>query len=394
MPVKCDVPGNAYISGMIGFRFNWRQLFALTGIGIVCATIFYSQFLARKIASEERQKMEQWYQASREIIFSNNITLASMIIADQRSIPAILTDEKDSIASYVNLDSAKVADDKDYLKNQLEKFRSQNPPLEAKMPDNPLKINRCYYGHTVLLDQVRYYPLIQIALVAILVFFILYSINVTNRSTQNQVWAGLAKETAHQLGTPVSSLQGWVEMLRADGTSSETVAELQKDVDRLQLISDRFSKIGSIPVLEQADLVLQLKLMVDYMRKRSTSKVSYSFESSAETIELAMSKPLFDWVIENLLKNALDAMEGIGAIRVVVSQAPGQAIVDITDSGKGIAAANLRRVFDPGFTTKKRGWGLGLTLSKRIIEEYHKGSLTVAQSEPGKGTTFRIVLNC
>ncbi len=394
MPVKCDVPGNAYFSGMIGFRFNWRLLFALLGIGIVCATIFYSQFLARKIEAEEKQKIEQWQAASATIanLHPDPTLLSSMIIAEQRSIPAIATDEKDSIVGFVNLDSVKAKNDKNYLADQLKTFRSQNPPLETKLYDTSTNVNRYYYGHTVLLDQVRYYPLIQIALVAILVFFIVYSINVSNRSTQNQVWAGLAKETAHQLGTPVSSLQGWVEMLRADGTSPETVAELQKDVDRLQLISDRFSKIGSRPVLEPANLVQQLRQMVDYMRKRTTSKVTFIFEPAMDKIEVAMSKPLFDWVLENLLKNAIDAMEGMGTIRVEVRQEHGQALIDISDTGKGIAASHLRRVFDPGFTTKKRGWGLGLTLSKRIIEEYHGGSLAVQHSEPGKGTTFRILL--
>jgi signal transduction histidine kinase len=203
----------------------------------------------------------------------------------------------------------------------------------------------------------------------------------------------MAKETAHQLGTPLSSLQGWIEMLKEQGTPDETVSELQKDVDRLKLVSDRFSKIGSIPQLEKSDLVFQIQQMLDYMRRRTTSKVLFSFETNGrEHIEANISPPLFDWVIENLLKNALDAMEGRGNIDIKIKDEPQQVIIDVSDSGKGILTAYIRRVFDPGFTTKKRGWGLGLSLSKRIIETYHRGELFVKQSDLGKGTTFRIVL--
>ena len=234
---------------MIGFRFNWRSLLALLGIAIVCGTIFYSQYLGQKIQKEEQQKIEQWLAASKAIL-NPDLTLPNLIRNEQHSIPIIETNENDSITSYFNLDSQKIANDKFYLSRQLNIYRSQNPPLEIKWSDSPYTANRYYYGHTVLLEQVRYYPLIQLLLVAVLVFFIIYSISSHNRATQNQVWAGMAKETAHQLGTPLSSLQGWIEMLREQGTPPETVSEIQKDVDRLNLVSDRFSKIGSIPNLE------------------------------------------------------------------------------------------------------------------------------------------------
>jgi len=390
--VKYDFTRIAYFSGMIGFRFNWRWLLALLGIAIVCGTIFYSQYLAQKIRNEEQQKIEQWLAASKAIL-NPDLTLPNLIRNEQHSIPIIETNENDSITSFFNLDTLKITNDKFYLAKQLEIFRSQNPPLEIKWSDSPYTANRYYYGHTALLDQVRYFPLIQLMLVAVLIFFIVYSITTHNRATQNQVWAGMAKETAHQLGTPLSSLQGWIEMLKEQGTPDETVYELQKDVDRLKLVSDRFSKIGSIPQLEKSDLVYQIQQMVDYMRKRTTSKVQFHFETEGhEHIEANISPPLFDWVIENLLKNALDAMEGKGTIDVKIKNEPQQIIIDLTDTGKGIPAGNIRRVFDPGFTTKKRGWGLGLTLSKRIIETYHKGQLFVKQSDIGKGTTFRIIL--
>jgi signal transduction histidine kinase len=390
--VKYDFTRFTYFSGMIGFRFNWRWLLALLGIAIVCGTIFYSQYLAKKIRTEEQQKIEQWLAASKAIL-NPDLTLPNLIRNEQHSIPVIETDEKDSITNYFNLDSLKIENDQSYLSKQLETFRSQNPPLEIKWSDSPYTANRYYYGHTALLDQVRYYPLIQLLLVAVLIFFIVYSITSHNRATQNQVWAGMAKETAHQLGTPLSSLQGWIEMLKEQGLPNETVSELQKDVDRLKLVSDRFSKIGSIPHLEKSDLIFQVQQMVDYMRKRTTSKVQFSFETNGvEHIQANISPPLFDWVIENLLKNALDAMEGKGNIDIKMKDEPQQVTIDISDTGKGISAVNIRRVFDPGFTTKKRGWGLGLSLSKRIMETYHKGELFVKHSDPGKGTTFRIVL--
>jgi hypothetical protein len=391
-PVKYDFTRIAYISGMIGFRFNWRWLLALLGIAIVCGTIFYSQYLALKIRREEQQKIEQWLAASKAIL-NPDLTLPNLIRNEQHSIPIIETDENDSITNYFNLDSLKIEQDKNYLSKQLQIYRSQNPPLEIKWSDSPYTANRYYYGHTALLDQVRYYPMIQLALVAVLIFFIVYSITSHNRATQNQVWAGMAKETAHQLGTPLSSLQGWIEMLKEQGLPSETVSELQKDVDRLKLVSDRFSKIGSIPQLEKSDLVFQIQQMLDYMRKRTTSKVQFSFETNGHAhIEANISPPLFDWVIENLLKNALDAMEGKGHIEVNMKDEPEQVVIDVSDSGKGISAGYVRRVFDPGFTTKKRGWGLGLSLSKRIMETYHKGQLFVKHSDLGKGTTFRILL--
>jgi signal transduction histidine kinase len=390
--VKYDFMRFTYFSGMIGFRFNWRWLLALLGIAIVCGTIFYSHYLAQKIRREEQQKIEQWLAASKAIL-NPDLTLPNLIRNEQHSIPIIETNENDSIISYFNLDSLKISSDKNYLSKQLEIYRSQNPPLEIKWSDSPYTANRYYYGHTALLDQVRYFPLIQLLLVAVLIFFIVYSITSHNQATQNQVWAGMAKETAHQLGTPLSSIQGWIEMLKEQGLSPETVTELQKDVDRLNLVSDRFSKIGSIPQLEKSDLIFQIQQMMDYMRKRTTSKVLFSFETNGQAhIEANISPPLFDWVIENLLKNALDAMEGKGSIDVKIKDEPQQVIIDLSDTGKGISPGNIRRVFDPGFTTKKRGWGLGLTLSKRIIETYHKGELFVKQSEMGKGTTFRIVL--
>ena len=380
---------------MIVQHLNWRLLLAIVAVGIVSGTIFYSQFLGRKIALEERQKVEQWVEASKAILNnpSMDLTLPNMIRNEQHAIPIIETNEKDSIISFINLDSARAVRDKNYLRSKLKEFRSQTAPLEIKFTDNPYTANRYYYGHTDLMDQVRYYPLAQLMIVALFIFFIIYSITVRNKATQNQVWAGMAKETAHQLGTPISSLQGWIEMLKEDPKNNSIIAELQKDVDRLKLVSDRFGKIGSTPQLERSDLVSQVQHMVDYIRKRATDKVQFHINTHGrESLYADISRPLLDWVIENLLKNALDAIEGKGEIAIDMKEDGENILIDVIDTGKGISATNIRRVFKPGFTTKKRGWGLGLSLSKRIIEQYHKGLLFVKQSEPGNGTTFRIVL--
>lgn len=378
---------------MIRSMLNWRSLLALLAIIIVSGTVFYSQYLAKKIAEEERQKVEEWVAASKAILNGTDLTLPNLIRNGQQSIPIIETNEKDSIMGYINLDSLQAAGEKGYLEHQLKKFRSQNQPLELKLSDKPYIANRYYYGHTVLLDEVRYYPLIQLCIVAFFIFFALYSITIRNKATQNQLWAGMAKETAHQLGTPVSSLEGWVEMLREGGTYPRMVQEIQKDVDRLKLVSDRFGKIGSKPQLEEMDLIVQIQNMVDYIKRRATGRVQFSLQvKGPEKITALISGPLFDWVIENLLKNALDAMDGKGEITVVIQELEKEIVVDVSDTGKGIAKKNLSKVFKPGFTTKKRGWGLGLSLSKRIIGQYHQGQLFVRQSDQGKGTTFRIVL--
>ncbi|GGB01370.1 two-component sensor histidine kinase [Puia dinghuensis] len=368
---------------------------ALAGIVIVTATIFYSQYLAKKIAADERQKVDLWVAASKSVL--NNpgmdLTLPNLIRNGQQSIPIIETNEQDSIIDYINLDSFRVARDRGWLYKQLEKFRAENKRIEIKLNDTPYIANRYYYGHTALLDEVRYYPLVQLFIVTLFIFFTLYSITIRNKATQNQLWAGMAKETAHQLGTPVSSLEGWVEMLKESAVDGRTVAEIQKDVDRLKLVSDRFGKIGSKPVLEEKDLIGQVQNMMEYIRKRATGKVQFALQTQAQSpLYVRISGPLFDWVIENLLKNALDAIEGKGTITIGIVDHLKEIVIDVTDTGKGIAARNLQKVFKPGFTTKKRGWGLGLSLSKRIIEQYHKGQLFVRQSELGKGTTFRIVL--
>jgi signal transduction histidine kinase len=374
---------------------NWRTLLTIVAVVIVIATIFYSRYLANKISMEERQKVEAWAEAQRFIAKAGpeqDILFATVVISGQQTIPVIETNENDSITSYHNLDSSDVRSGKDYLANRLREYK-KNQPIITYLSADSSTYNKYYYGESLLLKEARYYPFIQLLIVALFILLALTALNARHRSIQNQLWAGMAKETAHQLGTPVSALQGWVEMLKETYTDPAMVMEMEKDVDRLKLVSDRFSKIGSKPHLEQRKILEVVKQVMEYVRKRSPDKIQFNLAANElEHLMVPLATPLFDWVIENLLKNALDAMEGKGSIKVTMLDQPGKVIIDITDSGKGIHSSHIRKVFNPGFTTKKRGWGLGLTLSKRIIEQYQKGSLFIRQSEPGKGTTFRIII--
>ncbi len=381
---------------MFNSLLNWRTVLALLAIAIVTGTVVYSNQLAKKIAAEEKIKIEQWVEATKDILNPNSVqsNLVSLVSTENsKDIPMILVNEKDSIVDSYNLDSVKIKDFS-YLSEKLDDFKKLNKPIVWKNPFDSLQTNKVYYGESVLLKQVRYFPLVQLFIVALFIIITLIAITTRNKSTQNQVWAGMAKETAHQLGTPLTSLQGWMEILKETPGMEKIVPEMIKDVDRLKLVSDRFGKIGSTPQLELNDIVAQVSDMVGYIKRRSPDKVSFSINTFGETeVKAMINGPLFDWVIENLLKNGLDAMEGKGSMNVTIKNETTQVIVDVTDSGKGISKQNISKVFKPGFTTKKRGWGLGLTLCKRIIEQYHKGELFVKSSEPGKGTTFRIVLN-
>ncbi|MFN8244012.1 MAG: HAMP domain-containing sensor histidine kinase [Ferruginibacter sp.] len=382
---------------MLSQLFNWRTGLALIAIAIVTGTIFYSNYLSKKIEQDERHKVSLWVESLKVKIATEDqaaINFTNMIAADNQEIPIIETDERDNPSGISkNLDTNAVKTDTGYLRSKVKEFKQLHDPIVVEINKDPLIINRYYYGDSVLLQEVRYYPLIQLFIVALFIIITLIAISTRNKSTQNQVWAGMAKETAHQLGTPLSSLQGWVEMLKESPANEKIAAEMSKDVDRLKLVSDRFGKIGSTPQLEEHNIVDQINNMITYIKRRATDRVSFSVNSSGETEIMAMiNGHLFDWVIENLLKNALDAMDGSGSINVTIRNEAAQVIIDVTDTGKGISKQNMSKVFKPGFTTKKRGWGLGLSLSKRIIEQYHKGELFVKASEPGKGTTFRIVL--
>ncbi|CAL1519893.1 ATP-binding protein [Chitinophaga sp. MM2321] len=374
---------------------GWKFVLASIAVIIIVTTIWFVSNLSRKIQEEERKKVATWVEANRELLRASpeaNLNLAVEIVTTNTTIPLILTDESGNILDSRNLDSLHIAQNPGYLPSVLKDLKKQHPPFIMEV-DAKHKINNyIYYGDSLILKQIRYYPYVQLIVVTLFIAIVLFALSSTNRATQNQVWVGLAKETAHQLGTPLSSMEAWLEILRENEANTMMVTELGKDVDRLKLITDRFSKIGSVPKLEEKDIVQQIENMTSYIRKRAPQKVQFAVHSKEKELSAMISPPLFDWVVENLLKNALDAMEGTGKIDINIESHLTFTTIDITDTGKGISKINFEKVFKPGFSTKKRGWGLGLSLAKRIIEEYHKGRLYVKSSELNKGTTFRILL--
>lgn len=339
---------------------------------------------------EERHKMEIWATAQKSLHNANDNTdvdLAFQIISNNTSIPIILANKKDSILGMANIDDAIV---KDTLKARalLNRFKNANQRIEIKIDKGNFQY--LYYNNSSLLSKLKYYP---IALLLIIFLFgaLVYNYYKANKiSGQNKLWAGMAKETAHQIGTPLSSLIGWVEIMKADQIDEAMVTEIEKDVHRLQNITDRFSKIGSEPILEEKDIIEETHSSFEYLKSRFAGQVTFDFQAPEKYIKVRMNPVLHSWTIENLVKNAIDAMRGRGAISIIMIEEGAIVKIKISDTGKGISKNQFKKIFEPGFTTKKRGWGLGLSLTKRIVEEYHKGKIKVLHSEIGKGTTFQI----
>jgi signal transduction histidine kinase len=373
--------------------FNWRSFLVLMALLIVAASLFYTSQLASKLAIEERKKVALFAEGIQSIATAQNgeeLSFVTNIITQDSTIPRIITDEKGLIQDIRAIDTSGVSNVPQFLNNKIAEYKKINPPIVINYSYGNVFI---YYGESYLLTRLRYFPYAQLAIIALFLVVVVMSISSANRSIQNQVWVGLSKETAHQLGTPISAIEGWMELLREELPNNDYVSEMQKDVDRLKLVADRFGKVGSEPQLQIENLVPRLAEMVAYMQKRAPHKVIISFESSEPIIEANISGPIFDWVIENLIRNSLDAMEGAGSIVLNLQNRENQVFIDISDNGKGIPKHLIKKVFNPGFTTKKRGWGLGLSLSKRIIQQYHHGNLFVKNSELHTGSTFRIVLD-
>lgn len=374
---------------------NWKTYLIFAALCIVGASLYYTSLLAARLADEERKKMEHVAEGIKIMVDSKSLgqdlTFASSFVSQNTTIPFLVVDEHGNINQYNNLDTTKINRDETYLPRKLEEFKALREPIIAELGYG-LGKNYVYYGESYLLTQLRYFPLVQLAITMLFLIVVLIALSSAHRSIQNQVWVGLSKETAHQLGTPLSSIEGWLEILKDDNTNDDALIEMQKDLDRLKLVADRFGKVGSVPVLEEEDITIRLQNMVDYMQKRAPTRVKISFKKQHDHVPVNISGPLFDWVIENLMRNALDAMEGKGEINVSIKDNDQQVHVDISDTGKGIPKHQIRKIFKPGFTTKKRGWGLGLSLSKRIIDKYHHGTLSVKNSDLGEGTTFRIIL--
>lgn len=375
---------------------NWRTALVMVAITITCGTVIYSNYLSEKLKTEQRKKVEAWVEAQKTLLYSGDkisLNLAAKISADNDDIPIIETDENNiPTGNYINLDSANIIADKQFLARKITLFSLHAKPIEVVISRVPYLVNKYYYGESRLQQQIRFYPIVQLAIVTLFIIILIIAQRNSYQNTQNKLWAGMAKETAHQLGTPVSSLEGWVEILKEKYNNEPFVHEMEKDVDRLLLVTDRFGKIGSKPTTEKRNIIRQIEQIMDYIKKRAGGNVEFILETNKPDVELNISPSLFDWVTENLLKNALDAMEGKGKIVITVIEREAVVEINFSDTGKGIPKQNWGKVFKPGFSTKKRGWGLGLTLTKRIIEEYHHGNIYVSHSEQDKGTTFSIAL--
>ncbi len=380
--------------------FNRRTYLIIAALAIVGFALFYFNRIAGDMAVEEQAKVNTLIEALNTVnsastsTLGNDITFASKVITQNTSIPLIITDERGNIQYHVNLDTVRLRQDSSYIKRKLEEFGRFHVPIPSFYPlaNNQVGKNMVYYGDSSLLRSLKYYPLLLIAITCVFLLIVFIAVSNAQQSLQNQVWVGMSKETAHQIGTPLTSIVAWMELLKENESNREWVEEMEKDVTRLQLIADRFSKIGSIPELKEENLIERLQGMVDYMRMRKPNRVTIDFDHGTEDdVQVLLSAPLFDWVIENLIRNALDAMEGEGRIFIQLTNQPRLVTIDVSDTGKGIPKNNFKKVFAPGYSTKKRGWGLGLSLAKRIIQKYHHASIFVKQSEPGKGTTFRII---
>jgi signal transduction histidine kinase len=365
-------------------------LFAvLIGMG----SLIYTQNLVGKLKVEERKNIELWAEATRLISLpdtSQNVEFLSSIIENNNTVPVILTDEADSILATRNFDTRK-SDDYKYIRRELGKIKEENQPIINNLENG--HFNLIYYKDSIILTMLIYYPFIQVGIIFLFILVSYLAFRSSRKAQQNQVWVGMSKETAHQLGTPTSSLSGWIEILQTNYPDISIAAELARDVERLEKVTERFSRIGSKPVLTSENIIPIIVRTVDYLKSRASSKVKFVNDyRSANDIYVSVNPALFEWVIENVSKNAIDAMEGNGTITIRIAETEKHALIDILDTGKGIPKSAFKKIFNPGFTTKQRGWGLGLSLAKRIIEEYHHGRIFVRHSEVGKGSCIRIMM--
>lgn len=373
-------------------RSRTRWIIIIASFFIVSLILWNTYTFFQIFKTEERLKMQVWAAAQKSLLQADlendNIDLNLEILSSNKTIPLINL-ENNIIINHANIDES-IAKDSIKLYTFLEDLKKQNDPIKIEYDEG--KVQFIYYGDSSLITKLRYYP---IALLLIIVLFATVVYNFyrsTKMATQNKLWAGMAKETAHQIGTPLSSLIGWLEIMKADNVDETTITEIEKDINRLQTITDRFSKIGSEPVLSIQDIVLQTQQSFDYLKARFSQQISFYFKAPKNPVMVLLNPELHSWTIENLMKNAVDAMKGKGSLKMVMELDGSYIKINVTDSGKGIPKNQFKKIFEPGFTTKKRGWGLGLSLTKRIVEDYHKGKIRVLQSEIDKGTTFQISL--
>ena len=380
------------MSSIYDSRQRLKYLFILIATLIAIVSVFVSDKLVKSLSQEERQKVEIWAEAQRMIATEtngSNMALILKILESNTTIPVLWCNEKDSVIAEKNIDLPEKDSDL-FLKNKVRELKSKNPPILIDMQDGTFQY--LYYDDSIILKRLLIYPYAQLTVVFIFILIAFLALASTKKAEQNKVWVGLSKETAHQLGTPISSLIAWVEYLRTKEIDPSLLGEMEKDVKRLEMIAERFSKIGSNPDPTPVNISNSIRTALNYMETRISAKVKIYTHLPDNPVLVLMNDSLFAWVIENLTKNAVDAMEGQGEITFQVEERDKTVRIDITDSGKGIPKSKYKTVFNPGYTTKKRGWGLGLSLVKRIIESYHGGKIFVKNSEVGKGTTFRIEL--
>lgn len=375
-----------------------KIILVIAAVVIAVVSLIVSNALVRELADEERNKMEIWAEAMRTLNNANentDLNLVLKVINDNNTIPIVVTDRHGNVQTYRNIklqgrnmdDSIRNAEM--ISRRQIESGKVIKIYLEDGSQNDYINVS---YDDSVMLKRLASYPYVQLGVVMIFVVIAIFALLTSKRAEQNKVWVGLSKETAHQLGTPISSLMAWTEVLKETYPDDALIPEMGKDVKRLELIAERFSKIGSLPEPVDTSLKEVMSHVIEYMDRRTSAKVEITNNFPANDITVRINKSLFEWVIENLCKNAVDAMEGEGKITLNTEEMPDRVIIEVTDTGKGIKKKDIRNVFKPGFTTKKRGWGLGLSLAKRIVEEYHNGKIFVKSSEIGKGTTFRIEL--
>jgi nitrogen-specific signal transduction histidine kinase len=366
-----------------------RWIIIISSFLIASLILWNTYVFFQTFKEEERNKMELWATAQKTLMNSDvdtEIELPTFIIENNKNIPLILTDKNGKILSNLNL--GEIENDSLKVKEFLNKIKNQNNPIKVQFAKSNYHL--VYYGDSPILNKLKYYP-IALLLVAFLFGGVVYNFyRATKMATQNKLWAGMAKETAHQIGTPLSSLMGWLELLKLENVDENTIDEIQKDINRLQTITDRFSKIGSEPVLEQRDIIEETKSSFEYLQSRVSKQVTFDFRAPEKPIFVSLNPILHSWTIENLVKNAIDAMKGKGNLSIEIVAGDTNVYITVTDTGSGIAKNKFKTIFEPGYTSKKRGWGLGLSLTKRIVQEYHKGKIRVVHSEIGKGTTMQM----
>ena len=376
---------------------NIRLLFIMVAVLIAFASVVVSHLLISDLAKEEATRMEVWAEAMRSLNAADehtDLALVLKVINENHTIPVIVINRQGHVQTYrnVKLQGKNQADSIKDAVAQAQRMRTDGHVIRIMLDNRSDYIDVCY-AESLLLRRLSWYPYVQLGVILLFAGLAVFALLTLKRAEQNHVWVGLSKETAHQLGTPISSLMAWMEIMKEAYPDDKLLSEMDNDVKRLQLIADRFSKIGSQPTPEQADLIAVLQRVVAYMDSRTSRTVVIMLHASAEKVMLNLNISLFEWVIENLCKNAVDALEGrSGRIDIYVMQKEQTVVIDLVDTGKGIRQKDMKNVFRPGFTTKQRGWGLGLSLARRIVEEYHHGKIFVKQSEVGQGTTFRIIL--